>query len=365
MAEPQSLRNRVEEFIATGEPNDLSALLRECIDDRGLDALLCVRRLYEDMYGGITFNYELKAPSASTLLVWKELGLKALVEGAEKNPTSKNISITLQLLASLAAGEGLPILGRVNDAVIDTAIQEAITATPALARLARSCLVDFILSFPDDLEVASYVGHSLSTFSFDHAVSARELFAAVSKRWLAISTPVLNAFEELIGSRPGDEQAFQVFLTQHPQILDPLAVRIWPQPDLFGFKEPDFVVQRADGSYMVVEIECPGKDLVTGGGQLTSEVTHAEQQAADYRGYLIKRFSEIEKHFPKFQVPECLVVVGLERDLSDKQKQALHDANQGRNHLRIVGFDWLLYRARTIAANMTQLNVEVLSLRVT
>ena len=366
LAEPELLRNRVEWFIEKcARPDDLRALLRECVEDGGLDALVCVRRLYEDMYGGMTFNYELKAPAASTLLIWKELGLKALMEGVEKNPASKNISITLQLLATVAARENLPIFGVVGETVIDKAIQDAITGTPVLARVARSHLVAFILSFPDDDEVAASVGSSLTSLSIERAASARELFAAVSKRWLALSTPVLNAFDELIGSKPGDEHVFQVFLTRYPQILDPLAVRIWPQPDLFGFKEPDFVVQRADGSYMVVEIECPGKGLVTAGGQLTSEVTHAEQQAADYRRYLIRRFSEVEKHFPQLQEPDCLVVVGLERDLSDKQRQALRDANHGRNHLRIVGFDWLLERARTIAANMTQPNVEVLSLRVT
>ncbi|MFS2011980.1 Shedu anti-phage system protein SduA domain-containing protein [Azospirillum sp. CT11-132] len=164
---------------------------------------------------------------------------------------------------------------------------------------------------------------------------------------------------------PSNEPAFQVFLTAHPQILDPLAIRVWPQPNLFGFKEPDYIVQRADGTYMVVEIECPAKGLVTTGGHLTADVTHAESQAADYRRYLIKHFSEMEKHFIEFQEPDCLVVIGLERTLKKSQKQALSDANNNRNHIRIVGFDWLLNRARAIAHNITQPTVELISLRAT
>jgi hypothetical protein len=124
------------------------------------------------------------------------------------------------------------------------------------------------------------------------------------------------------------------------------------------------VVQRADGTYLVVEIECPRKPLVTSGGHLSADVTHAEQQVTDYRKYLLQRFPDAEKHFPRFQEPDCLVVIGIERDLSREQKQVLQDANRHRNHLRIVGFDWLLDRSKTIAANVTQRGAEIIPLRV-
>jgi len=355
----------VEWFVENGSRrDDLVRLLRDCVAEEGLDGLVGVRRLFEHMYGGYTFNYELKAPAASTLLIWKDLGLKALMEGVKFCPESKNVSIAMQLLASVAAGEGLPLLATVPDAELSQKVARTIEADGALSASARGHLVDLILSFDDDDEVSSRIGLALQSMSFSGGGAARELFAAVSKRWLAVSTPVLNSFDALIRSEPGNEVAFQEFLTAHPQILDPLAIRVWPQPDLFGFKEPDFVVQRADGTFMVIEIECPAKKLVTSGGHLSAEVTHAESQAADYRRYLIKHFSEAEKHFPAFQEPDCLVIVGLERGLTTTQKQALNDANNNRNHMRIVGFDWLLDRARTIAQNVTQPTVELIALRV-
>lgn len=365
MTTTESLRDRVEWFVENGgHRDDLVHLLRECVAAEGFDGLVGVRRLFEHMYGGFTFNYELKAPAASSLLIWKELGLKALMEGVKFCPESKNVSIAMQLLASVAAGDGLPLLATVPDAELNQKILRAIGSDPALSASARGHLVDLILSFDNDDEVSSRIGLALQSMSFSGGGAAREIFAAVSKRWLAVSTPVLDSFEALIRDEPDNEPAFQAFLTAHPQILDPLAIRVWPQPDLFGFKEPDYVVQRADGTYMVVEIECPAKKLVTNGGHLTAEVTHAESQAADYRRYLIKHFSESEKHFPTFQEPDCLVIVGLERPLASTQKQALNDANNNRNHMRIVGFDWLLDRARTIAQNVTQPTVEVIALRV-
>src|SRR5690242_3779671 len=187
MARSEPLQERVERFIlGPSRPDELRLLLRECVADGSLAALHCVARLYEDMYGGFTFNIELKAPASRTLLVWKDTGLRALVEAAQRNPTSKNVSIALQLLATVAAGDKLPTLGEVHDKPVDDAIRTAVEGTRDLAMRAHSHLVDLILSFPDDDEVAGFVGQVLSTFSFERPTAARELFAAVSKRWLAV-----------------------------------------------------------------------------------------------------------------------------------------------------------------------------------
>lgn len=363
----EPLRERIEQFIQGGARLDvLYVLLQESVTAGTLDALSGVQRLYEDMYGGMTYNMELKAPSASVLVIWGEIGLRSLVEAASRNPTSKNLSIAIQLLASVAAGYPPPLLGTLDETNLAEAVQQSIQTTPGLQSAARALLVEFVLSIADEAEAVGHVASGMwaASWTGDRLTVQRELFGAMSKRLLAVSKPVLDAFDALIRNDPGNEPAFQTFLTTHPQILDPLAIRVWPQPDLFGFRSPDYVLQRADGTYLVIEIECPAKKLVTNGGQLTSEVTHAEQQVADYRRYLIKRFSEIEKHLPGFQEPDCLVVVGLARTLNDAQRQALHDANNGRAYTRIVGFDWLLDRARTIAANIVQPEVEVRSIRV-
>lgn len=363
----EPLRERIEQFIQGGARLDvLYALLQESVAAGTLDALSGVQRLYEDMYDGMTFNMELKAPSASILVVWGENGLRSLVEAAIRNPTSKNLGIAIQLLASVAAGSPLPLFGTLHDTNLAEVVQKSLLSTPGLQFAARTFLVELVLSIANEAEAIGHVasGMSVASLTGDRLPAQRELFAAMSKRLLAVSKPVLDAFDALIRDDPDNEPAFQKFLTKHPQILDPLAIRVWPQPDLFGFRRPDYILQRADGTYLVIEIECPAKKLVTNGGQLTSEVTHAEQQVADYRRYLIKRFSEIEKHLPDFQEPDCLVVVGLARTLNDAQRQALHDANNGRTFTRIVGFDWLLDRARTIAANIVQPEVEVREIRV-
>lgn len=360
-----SLRERVERFVEFGgNPADLRLLLKECVKDGTLEGLLCVCRMYEHMYGGVTFNYELKAPAASTLLVWKDLGLQALTKAAIKYPETKNTTIALVLLSSLAAGEGIPTMSGVREPIVNDAIQNAISTWPDMVSQARENLVKIILSAPDDDTISLGISLAILQVSAFRTKAMHELCAAMSKRWLAVSSSVLDHFNEIIEKCPNEEKVFQSFLEVHPQLLDPLAVRVWSQPNLFGYKEPDFIVQRADGTYMVVEIECPAKPLVTTGNYLSADVTHAEQQANDYRRHLLRKYADLRMHLPGFQEPDCLVIIGVERDLTASQKQVLHDANRNRTHLRIVGFDWLLDRGKTIASNVTQPRVEVLSLRV-
>ncbi len=71
-----------------------------------------------------------------------------------------------------------------------------------------------------------------------------------------------------------------------------MAIKVWSQPDFHGAFEPDFVIQRVDGSYLIVEIETPCKTLVTNGNQLSAQVTAAEKQATDYR-HLNQRVIEV------------------------------------------------------------------------
>jgi hypothetical protein len=50
--------------------------------------------------------------------------------------------------------------------------------------------------------------------------------------------------------------------------------------------------------------------------------------------------------------PDCLVIIGLERDLTERQRAALRRANQGYHALRVAGFDWILQRAAAVARNV-------------
>ena len=74
-------RKLVEDFISHGNSfRSFKGLLHKCVEDGSTDSMICVRRLFESDYGGITFNTELKYPAAWTLASWKKAGLGELYE---------------------------------------------------------------------------------------------------------------------------------------------------------------------------------------------------------------------------------------------------------------------------------------------
>jgi hypothetical protein len=98
------------ELIAHGAPKEIFAFIAYCINDGSMSALVAVQMLYEDAYDGITFNYELKAPAGLALLRWGEQGVDALYEAALRSPTSKNISIAIDLMATTYLFRGCLII---------------------------------------------------------------------------------------------------------------------------------------------------------------------------------------------------------------------------------------------------------------
>jgi hypothetical protein len=351
-------------MASSGEPRYLPTLLTEFLEEGSIESLAATQKLFEDDYDGLTFNSELKMTAACYLLAWGERGLDAIFEAALRTCTFKNSSIALEVFASVASGERLHGLQWVYTSEQVKAVMASITNWPSLAIVAKRHLRAFILSLPTLDDAALAVSGALSFLSLTGSEALKELFVAISARGVAIGTPILKAYTDLICLSPIDETRFQAFFERHPQLLDPMAFQVWPRPDLHGAKEPDFVIRRTDNSYLVVEIEVPGKSVVTAGNQLSAQATQAVTQALSYKAFLMERFPEAAQTFPGFREPECLVLIGLEGELNDEQRTALLRENQHRSGLKIVGFDWIAKRAEAISQNIIESRVDVQRIRM-
>ena len=348
------LRNLVEEFISSAESSHtLQELLDQCVQDGSIDSMICVRMLFESMYDEITFNMELKIPAAWTLAYWKKAGLNELYNSTTTNPTNKNIAICVFILSTISANFSDKYTPLFCDGNLLRTLKQNSEHDPTIIECARTKLIQLIISLEDEGKLLDAIAIGFTWLTYQGPITTRELFVALSSRWLTISQPLLLEYERLIQSFPSDEPKFQEFFANHPQFLDPMAVEIWPHPSLRGAKKPDFVVRLFDNSYLVVEIETPAKMLVTKKNVIAATVTHAVSQAVDYRKF-IDGMSDASTHFPGLDHLHCLVVVGLERDLSNIQRQALNNENFQRHSLRIVGFDWLADRARSVQGNLTR-----------
>lgn len=335
-------------------PQEFYKWLIERVRDGGKPALNEVATVARD-----EGDLELKGPAMGALVCWKQAGIEAIVEVAKSNPTSKNLSNAYKLLSATAAGGKIePTLLFIHHGELVALISDVIS-DGSLKQYARTYLADLLQSL-DNFDLLLPLGIAFSQLGMISDHGASELIRAISARWLRIGPTVLKEYNELIANHPSAEEMFQRFFCKHPQILDPMAKQIWSQPDLHGAQEPDFIIRRADNTYLIVEIETPGKQIITQAAQLSADATHAEKQATEYRRFLDERLMESRNHFPEYKSGECLAVIGLENRLTGPQLNSLANANAGRHNVRIVGFDWLANRAQAIIENISAGEAEVI-----
>jgi hypothetical protein len=269
-----------------------------------------------------------------------------------------------QLRAQVAAGV-YPHFERLMPEELQQKLRMRLPPIDDFAREAEAALNELILALPGEDDATFYAGHTLQMMAFLQDVApVRKLISSVALRWLVVGVPVVEEYERLLRVSPDDEGGLQKFLEQHPLLLDPFAMRVWPKPDLHGKKEPDFLLQRVDGTYLVIEIETPAKGLITDANQLSAKATQAVTQALEYREFLLARFESASRTFPDFRTPDALVVVGREDVLDAARQAALRRENEGRSYLKIVGFDTLATRARAMLKNLTEGRVQVESVRL-
>lgn len=333
---------------------ELCDSLEAAILDGGLAARLRVEAIAHDADDlAVTF------PAYAALMAWGAEGMARVVDIALSHHTVKSKSAALTLF-SIVALDGKISPGSMI--IVPAPIQKAVNARAdhrAIRSNANHALRTLILSLPTDdlmLPVSQSVLHLM-----DRQDAAETLVTALGVKWLRFGPPVLQQYRRLIDECPDDEPAFQAFFCRYPQLLDPMAVQVWSQPDFHGALEPDFVIRRADDSYLVVEIECPGKLLMTRGCQLSSEATHAENQVIEYESFLSDKVAEARTHFPKYRRADCLVIIGTEAGLNHAQSEALERAKQRRQNIRIAGFDWLEARARTLIENVSHGAIDVVT----
>jgi hypothetical protein len=305
-------------------------------------------------------DLEVTFPTYVALAAWGRAGLDLIVQIALEGHTVKSKSAALTLFNLLATNGIVPkseefqwVGGGLADLVNSKLDAETIRLD------ARHALNDLILSLSTD-DILIPISQSFMQLDMLSPDLAKELVVALSAKWLRFGPPALAEYRLLIDDKPNDEPSFQSFFCRFPQLLDPMAVQVWSQPDFHGTLEPDFVVRRADNSYLVVEIECPRKLLMTKAGQLSREAIHAEKQAVDYENFLSERVAEARTHFPSYSRADCLAVVGLESSLTSEQRTNLERTNSRRQNVRIVGFDWLLERAMTVVSNVGEGAIKVI-----
>jgi hypothetical protein len=183
---------------------------------------------------------------------------------------------------------------------------------------------------------------------------------------------VLGEFESLLHAQSGaDERIFHSFIEKHPMLLDvyaePISKPRWfypPGTSPLGksYVEPDFVLKYPDGSYRLVELERPNKELATAQGQPRAGVNQAAFQIGEWRTYIANHYDLLKAEYPGISVRQSATIVigrsssagvGLGRSLQ-QYKELL--ASQYPT-VDVLTYDELLDRARHAYAGLTSLAV--------
>lgn len=164
---------------------------------------------------------------------------------------------------------------------------------------------------------------------------------------------VLEAFEELLNAEPSEE-AVQQYLTENPVLLDPTALSVKAKHRLGSEYVTDFVVQRSQGDYELVEIEPPSMRLFNANGDPSARLSHAQKQVEDWREWVAENVSYARQSMPDVTEPRGRVVMGRRSHLTQQTERALRRRNQELHHLTVETFDDLIRRLRQTVKNISR-----------
>lgn len=166
---------------------------------------------------------------------------------------------------------------------------------------------------------------------------------------------VINEFGALLRSHPGEEEV-QRFLKENPSLLSQGAVAVRPKVPLGAEHVTDFVIERDEHEYILVEIERPEFPLFTRQGDPTAKLTHSMRQVEDWLDWISDNKDYAQRHIlPEVSEPEAWVIIGLRSRMDKKSKKALARKNRELNRIKIRTFDDLTSEAKSYLNNLRRI----------
>lgn len=168
---------------------------------------------------------------------------------------------------------------------------------------------------------------------------------------------LLSSFKMVLDSNPEKEEILQQFLAANPLLLCPSHRRVYPKLH-FGKHITDFVIQSADGSYLLVELEPSVLPLFTKKNNPTARLTTAMSQVVDWKRYIEDNRATVVSELGLGGIssnPEAVIVMGRRRDLTEYQVRKLTTMFGQAQRIRIRTYDDIYDDARQTIDNLVGL----------
>lgn len=154
-----------------------------------------------------------------------------------------------------------------------------------------------------------------------------------------------------------EEEIVHQWLNQenHRFFLDPNPKNIWSKIP-FGSTVSDFVVQRADGGHILVEIERPTIKIQKKDGTQTAGITHAIGQVRSWKLFIEDHpgFVEQQLNVGKIREPEGLVIIGRRSDI--RNTDLWRQLQRQSESIKVITYDEAIDRVRNLAHQLDTLS---------
>jgi len=161
---------------------------------------------------------------------------------------------------------------------------------------------------------------------------------------------IIDEFSRLL-EQPSvhEKRDIHSFLDRHRFILHPNPERIWSEvPIGLGTEhQMDFLIQEADGEFLLVELENPRHRLFLKNSDFSAPLNHAQRQVEDWQDWVEENISTMQKKYPGIISPRGLVIIGRSKGISESDRRKLRRRNVNLGgRLRIITYDELIASAR-------------------
>ena len=234
--------------------------------------------------------------------------------------------------------------------------------SPSLANYCLYGLRERLYVALRDWHSRSSLLHMLGTMAFFSPDGANEeiekldyFFSLIVDHHLTLNLQLIQQFQSKLDAEPKYEEELQVFLKDHPVLLDPFVSELYVKQELGSDFITDYVIRRRNDQYVLVEIERSVERLFNKRGALSHKLSEAIGQVRDFKSWVTENLDYARKKLPNIRHPIGLVVIGRGIDLDEDQRIRLAEENNlRRGHIKIVTYDDLLETAKCVYRNMIE-----------
>ena len=163
----------------------------------------------------------------------------------------------------------------------------------------------------------------------------------------------IKEFENILNSPSRNENKLQEFLLQNPIFFGVEYKKIIPKHKLGSEYIMDYALERYDETYDLVEIESSNLNLYTKSGNVSKELTHAEQQISDWQDWIEEKNFYAQEKLRNIKSPRGFMVIGRTQSLGKLNEKKLLRRNLLFNgKIQILTYDDLINRAITLLSSI-------------